>query len=183
MNIPYGIASFAQLREHDFHYVDKTQFIPRLESQMLGRIFLLFLRPRRFGKSLWLSVLEHYYDLLKKEQFEQLFDGLYIRQHPTSEKNSYLILRLEFTGIDPNQDLEGIHGEVLQRLRLAIEAFCQRYQSLLPQLEDFVPRVANFTSPALLMSGLLSLLAQSPHPLYLLIDEYVNSTLNGPLPL
>src|SRR4051794_18205542 len=99
MKIPYGISDFGQIRSEGFFYADKTPFLPVLESAELGYRHLLFLRPRRFGKSTWLSVLEHYYDLGRKEQFDELFGGLWIGEHPTNERNSYLVLSLDFSGV------------------------------------------------------------------------------------
>lgn len=84
--IPYGSADFGRMRQDNSYYVDKTRFIPLLEAQPY---FVFLIRPRRFGKTLWLSTLQHYYDVNRREQFEQLFGGTYIGEHPTTERNSY----------------------------------------------------------------------------------------------
>src|SRR5207248_507525 len=104
MKIPYGMSNFAQLRAGDYFYVDKTPFLPVLED--LGPRYLLFLRPRRMGKSLLVSLLEHYYDLGWAEQFDALFAGLWIHEHPTPERGRYLVLALDFSmvGVDGGEE-------------------------------------------------------------------------------
>ena len=97
--IPYGYADFEIIQKKNMYYVDKTHFIPDIESSP-GHIF--FIRPRRFGKSLWLSVLESYYDINKKDQFEEIFKGTFIREKPTEERNSYLILYFNFSLVNPD---------------------------------------------------------------------------------
>ena len=94
MQFPYGIADFQEISTESYFYVDRTDRIPKIEKT--GKQ-LLILRPRRFGKSLWLSTLENYYDLARADQFKDMFSRLYIGQHLTSEHNSYLILKLNFS--------------------------------------------------------------------------------------
>src|SRR5260221_418001 len=86
MKIPYGISDFGHIRSQGFFYADKTPFLPVLERAESSYSYLLFLRPRRFGKSTLLSLLEHYYDINKKDQFDALFKGLWIHEHPTAER-------------------------------------------------------------------------------------------------
>ena len=96
MKIPYGISDFGRIRDNGFFFADKTPFLPVLED---GYQHVVFLRPRRFGKSTLVSLLEHYYDLGKRDRWDALFEGLWIHQHPTSERNSYLVLTLDFSGV------------------------------------------------------------------------------------
>lgn len=84
--IPYGSAEFGRMRYDNSYYVDKTRFIPLLEAQPY---FVFLIRPRRFGKTLWLSLLQHYYDVNRADEFDALFAGTYIGDHPTAERNSY----------------------------------------------------------------------------------------------
>ena len=91
--IPYGISDFRLLSGEDYYYVDKTRFIEEIEK---CPNFLFLIRPRRFGKSLWLAMLTAYYDIAAKDQFEELFGRFYIGSHPTPERNSYLILKFNF---------------------------------------------------------------------------------------
>ena len=96
--LPNGISDYQRLIEDNYVYVDKTKYIEKLED--LSAPYLMFLRPRKFGKTLFTSVLENYYDILKKDNFEKLFSETYIGKNPTKNKNSYHILKFNFSGID-----------------------------------------------------------------------------------
>ena len=96
--LPYGISDYEKLIQGNYYYVDKTKYIEKLEN--LSEIYVMFLRPRKFGKTLFTSVLENYYDVKKKNKFEELFGKTYIGKNPTKLKNSYHILRFNFSGID-----------------------------------------------------------------------------------
>ncbi len=100
MHFPYGIAYFRKIREGGYFYVDRTDRIPLIEE---AGTQLLFLRPRRFGKSLWLSTLENYYDLARAGDFERLFGGLKIGQNPTPLHNSLFRARAEFLAGGPQR--------------------------------------------------------------------------------
>ena len=96
ITIPYAVADFAEMHERGFYYVDKTKYISRLESYKAP----VFLRPRRFGKSLWVSTLAHYYDRTLTHRFEELFGGTYIGSHRRvlqSEHNQYMVIRYDFS--------------------------------------------------------------------------------------
>lgn len=93
MRFPYGLADFYKIREGGYFYVDRTDRIPLIKEVSSQ---LLFLRPRRFGKSLWLSTLENYYDLARAEDFDRLFGGLKIDQNPTPLHKRYFVLKLNF---------------------------------------------------------------------------------------
>ena len=127
MKIPYGESNFAKIRTEGYFYVDKTPFLPVLEG--LGSRHLLFLRPRRMGKSLFVSLLEHYYDVGQAEQFDALFGGLWIHAHPTPQRNTYLVLKFDQPGEgyavasvnppetgEPGQSLVDPPKEVMNRL-------------------------------------------------------------------
>ena len=96
--IPYGIPNFDSIRTENYLYVDKTRFIEMIEKEDAKYQFLI--RPRKFGKSLFLSVLEHYYDVRFKDRFQELFGDLYIGQHPTEKANSYFVINFDFSGLD-----------------------------------------------------------------------------------
>ena len=98
LKIPYGESDFKKLIEDDFFYQDRTEFIEKLERWNSN--YPVFLRPRRFGKSLFVSTLHHYYGLEHKPDFQTLFGKQYIGTHPTSLANSYLVLSFEFSRID-----------------------------------------------------------------------------------
>jgi hypothetical protein len=105
MKFPYGNSNFESIMTEQYFYVDRTDRIPLIEEA--GKT-LMFLRPRRFGKSLWLSTLENYYDIARAERFEELFGQLTIGQNPTVRHNQYLILKWNFSLVDPSGKIEEI---------------------------------------------------------------------------
>ena len=100
--LPYGISNYEELIEDGYYYVDKTMYIEKLENLAEKRI--LFLRPRKFGKTLFTSTLENYYDVKKVDKFEKLYGETYIGKNPTRLKNSYNILKFNFSGIDTTDE-------------------------------------------------------------------------------
>lgn len=92
--IPYGVASFKQLRQENSYYVDKTMYLPMLE-EISNYLFLI--RPRRFGKSVFVSMMRAYYNIAKADRFDTLFDGLWIKEHPTPLKNAFQIIYFDFS--------------------------------------------------------------------------------------
>ncbi|MFO1424339.1 MAG: AAA family ATPase [Candidatus Competibacteraceae bacterium] len=165
MRFPYGIADFRKIREGDYFYVDRTDRIPLIEN---AGSQLLFLRPRRFGKSLWLSTLENYYDLARADDFERLFGGLKIGQNPTPLRNRYFILKLNFSMVDPQGDAEAITASLHGHVNGAIEAFALHYRQHLPA------PIAVHDDALRSLQGLLAVISATPHKLYLLVDEYDN---------
>ena len=109
--IPYGMMNFVAIREDNYYYVDKTRYIEKVED---ANRFFFFIRPRRFGKSLTLSMLRHYYDINAADKFGQLYGDLYIGQHPTPNHNKYLVLYLNFAVINAD----------LGNYRSALDAHC-----------------------------------------------------------
>ena len=100
-NIPYGVTDFRLIRANNYYYVDKTSYIALVENA--ARFFFL-IRPRRFGKSLFVNMLSWYYDINRKDSFEELFGDLYIGKHPTEEQGKYLILSFNFSAVNPDPD-------------------------------------------------------------------------------
>lgn len=94
--IPYGMQNFEDVIKEDCYYVDKTPFIEDIED---SNKYFFYIRPRRFGKTLTLSMLEYYYDVNKKDDFDNIFGKLYIGQNPTPEHNTYLVIHLNFAVI------------------------------------------------------------------------------------
>ena len=164
MKIPYGQSNFKKVITQGFQYVDKTAFIHTLESE--GEYNVL-LRPRRFGKSLFLSMLWYYYDLNAKADFETLFGHLAIGQNPTASRNQYQVLFLEFSGIATDNN-EGIYSAFNHKIGMAISNFFERYaypdavKQGLMQLDS--------PTPADKFNYLLSWARDQK--IYLLIDEY-----------
>ena len=167
--IPYGMQNFEDVMERDCYYVDKTPFIEKIEE---SNMYFFFIRPRRFGKSLTLSMLENYYDINKKDKFESLFGKLYIGENPTPERNSYLILHLNFAMISAGLDnyKKGLDAHCSNKFN----TFCSRYAHLLPpdtkeemnQKEDAVAQ----------LGFLCDKCAEAGLKIYLFIDEYDHFT-------
>ena len=125
--IPYGMMNFAVIRRDDCYYVDKTRFIPMIED---ADKFFFFIRPRRFGKSLTVSMLQNYYDIRTKDKFDALFGNLYIGKHPTPDRNSYLVLYLNFSGIIG--ELHNYRKGLDAHCQIMFDYFCDIYANCLP---------------------------------------------------
>ena len=122
--LPYGISDYERLMENDYYYVDKTMYIEKLED--LAEPYILFLRPRKFGKTLFTSTLENYYDFKKADKFEKLYGNTYIGKNPTKLKNSYHILKFNFSGIDTENEETTIRG-FKKEVASSINLFVQKY--------------------------------------------------------
>ncbi len=167
--IPYGMQNFEDVILEDCYYVDKTPFIEDIED---SNKYFFFIRPRRFGKTLTISMLENYYDVNKKDKFEQIFSKLYIGQNPTPERNSYLIIHLNFSevvgGLDDYKDGLDTH------CRIVFEHFCDRYAYLLPQGTKEGMKLE--TDAVSKLKYLCQKCTDVGQRIYLFIDEYDNFT-------
>ncbi|MDY5638783.1 MAG: AAA family ATPase, partial [Parabacteroides sp.] len=167
--IPYGMMNFGRLRRDNCYFVDKTRFIEQIEE---ANKYFFFIRPRRFGKSLTLSMLSHYYDINMKDSFDELFGDLYIGSHPTPERNQYLILEMNFASI--HADLENYKEAMDRYCYRVFRAFCDRYQNILPPY--FAERVLRESEAVDLLDSVCTECQTLGLPLYLLIDEYDHFT-------
>ena len=122
--LPYGISNYEELVEDGYYYVDKTRYIEKLENLPEKRI--MFLRPRKFGKTLFTSTLENYYDVRKKDKFEKLYGETYIGKNPTELRNKYHILRFNFSGIDTTNGENTIRG-FKNKVVVSIKRFVEKY--------------------------------------------------------
>ena len=167
--IPYGMMNFVDVREDDCYFVDKTVFIPALEA---ANKFFFFIRPRRFGKSLTLTMLQHYYDVLDKDHFEKWYGGLYIGQHPTPERNSYLVISLDFAEV--LAEIDNYHSSLDAYCDTEFRSFCRRYADYLPAgiLEELSLKEGAVEQ----LSFLHKRCAEAGRQLYLFIDEYDHFT-------
>jgi hypothetical protein len=163
MKFPYAINDFGALIQDGYFYQDRTDRIPRLEEA--GRQ-LIFIRPRRFGKSLLLSMLEHYYDVNRAAQFETLFGHLAIGRNPTPLHNQYLVMKWDFSLVKAQGELKDIEAALYQHVNTAIRACAARYGW------DGIEITPNDAVNSLF--SLLIRVRQEGRPLYLLIDEYDN---------
>lgn len=165
--IPYGKTDFAVMRRKGYYYVDKTRFIPMLERE--GN-FVFFLRPRRFGKSLMLNVLQAYYDVNYADEFDDLFKGLDVYNNPTSEHNKYLILKFNFSAVNPAKDKveESFNEKVINTLC----DFVETYAAYLP--EGIIEELKRYKLCDLALNYVFGKVKQAKQRIYLLIDEYDN---------
>ena len=172
MRIPYGRSSFSDIRRGGYFYADKTPFLPLLESAEAGYGYLIFLRPRRFGKSTLISMLEHYYDLARAGQFDELFGGLWIHEHPTPEQGQYLVLQLDFSPVNTDGDAADIRRSFATTVKNGVRAFLLRYGARIPAFAKLAEELREYDDAAGLVGAVLSIVQGSGHKLYLLIDEY-----------
>ena len=163
LKMPYGISNYEELVTENYYYVDKTKYIEKLEELPEKRI--MFLRPRKFGKTLFTSVLENYYDKNKIDSFEKLYGNTYIGKNPTKLKNSYCILRFNFSGIDTSTEEATIRG-FKKEVASSIEVFINRYN-----LEFHVNKEDEAEN--ILDNLFKSFYIQKPQDkIYVIIDEY-----------
>ncbi len=169
MKIPYGISDFGRIRAEGFFYADKTSFLPVLEANYEH---VVFLRPRRFGKSTLVSMLEHYYDVGKKDRFDDLFKGLWVHEHPTSERTSHLVLTLDFSGVATDAGPEGVRRTFLESVRSGVRTLLLRHRDRAAPLRDLEARLDHFQDADALVGALLAVVVTTPYKMYVLIDEY-----------
>ena len=167
--LPYGISDFLQLRKESKYFVDKTKYISIMEDT---DNFLFLIRPRRFGKSMFLSMLRAYYDINEKDRFQEFFEGLWIADHPTEWRGQFQMMFFDYSRIGGTidvleQNFDGYCGKV-------VDEFAERYQQYYPAgFAEDVKAQPNFREKI----NLVYLKAQRlQHPLYLIIDEYDNFT-------
>ena len=170
--IPYGQINFERIITGGYIYVDKTKYIEKLEN--LNETTLFYLRPGRFGKSLFTNVLDNYYAIDRADKFNELFNGLYIKEHPTKNKNNYYILNFDFSGIDNNDnwDIDKLMDNFMGKVVSGITYFIERY--------DMEFQIDKTLTPANLLGSLFDAFAglKLQNKIYIIIDEYDNFT-NG----
>ncbi len=174
--IPYGMMNFAVIRREDYYYVDKTRFIPLIEQ---ADRFFFFIRPRRFGKSLTLNVLQHYYDVRTKDKFDALFGGLYIGKYPTRDRNTYLVLYLNFSGI--TGELNSYRKGLDEYCQTRFGYFCEVYAEYLPQ--GIKAQLDAKDGAVNQLDYLVAECERVGQKIYLFIDEYdhfTNTILSNP---
>lgn len=167
--IPYGMQNFEDIIERDCYYVDKTPFIEQIEE---SNMYFFYIRPRRFGKSLTLSMLENYYDINKKDKFDEIFGKLYIGQNPTPEHSTYLIIHLNFAEVAAGLDdyKEGLDNHC----RLVFNFFCDIYAHILPA--DTKAGLQQEPDAVSKLRFLCQKCQEVGKKIYLFIDEYDNFT-------
>lgn len=169
--IPYGISNFKQLREENKYLVDKTMFFEQME---LAGNFLFLVRPRRFGKSLFLNMLEAYYDINEKDNFEKLFAGLYVADHPTESKNKYQVMHLDFSRV--GSDVEQLQDNFDCYLGMRCESFARQYARFYS--DDFLDEIKQTKGGEQKLNRINDAAQEIGCKLYLIVDEYDNFTNN-----
>ena len=166
--VPYGVADFATVIEQNLYYVDKTMFIPELEKQPRN---LFFIRPRRFGKSIFLSMLYSYYDCAQSHKFQSLFGNLWIGQHPTPLQGKYQVLFLDFSQITGN--IDKLETKFNSYLSINLDAFVRQYSEYYQAEMEEILAQEDFEEK---MELIFKAAKAHQYQLYLIIDEYDNFT-------
>ena len=166
--VPYGVADFATVIEQNLYYVDKTIFIPELEKQPRN---LFFIRPRRFGKSIFLSMLYSYYDCTQSHKFQSLFGNLWIGQHPTPLQGKYQVLFLDFSQITGN--IDKLETKFNSYLSINLDAFVRQYSEYYQAEMEEILAQEDFEEK---MELIFKAAKAHQYHLYLIIDEYDNFT-------
>ncbi|MDR0938900.1 MAG: AAA family ATPase, partial [Mediterranea sp.] len=167
--IPYGMSNFEDIVTQNRYYVDKTMYIPELEKQAN---YLIFIRPRRFGKSLLLSMLRSYYDIAQKENFEKLFGDLWIGKRPTHRQGTYQVLHLDFSKI--GGDIDGLAEGFDAYCSVRLDDFMDLYRAYYD--DEIVERFSAAKGGSSKLDILDAAARRKGYPLYLIIDEYDNFT-------
>ena len=166
--VPYGVADFVTVIEQNLYYVDKTMFIPELEKQPRN---LFFIRPRRFGKSIFLSMLYSYYDCTQSHKFQSLFGNLWIGQHPTPLQGKYQVLFLDFSQITGN--IDKLETKFNSYLSINLDAFVRQYSEYYQAEMEEILAQEDFEEK---MELIFKAAKAHQYHLYLIIDEYDNFT-------
>jgi hypothetical protein len=170
--IPYGISSYEKIKTDGYYYIDKTKYIEIIENY--GSPFQFFLRPRRFGKSLFISMLHSYYDIKAKDQFNQLFGDTYIGKNPTPQKNSFPVLRFNFSVVAVNGTVEDIKHSFLLHIIGEILVFVNKYAdcfNLDLQIQKKIEEEKDAVNVLMLFAREMKIKKVS---IFMIIDEYDN---------
>lgn len=167
--VPYGVADFELIRRDNLYYVDKTMYLPMLETEARN---IFFTRPRRFGKSLLINMLHAYYDCNKKDKFEQLFGDLWIGKHPTNLQGKYLVLYLDFSQVGGS--IDQVKEKFNAYCGTQLNGFVRDYERLYP--EGFVQKIDGLADASAKLNEIANESKRRELPLYLIIDEYDNFT-------
>ena len=170
-HVPYGIADFEQVRKENLYLVDKTMFFEKMER---AGHFLFLVRPRRFGKSLFLDMLESYYDINQKDNFQELFKGLYVADHPTKEQGQFQVLHLDFSAV--GSDLDNLYENFNRYLTQRCILFAQKYAAYYPN--GFVEELQSQGNGMAMLNWINGVSHELRLKLYLIVDEYDNFTNN-----
>jgi hypothetical protein len=167
--IPYGNSNFGSVVADGYCYVDKTRFVALLENE--NNKYQLFIRPRKFGKSLFFSTLCHYYDLNRADEFDRLFGGLYIGKNPTPRRNSYMVMQLDFSGLNTSSQ-ECFTVDFNQKVKRTVQGFLAEYSSVIPGAPELQRKVDATDSGAGALEIAYMAASAAGHKVFAIIDEY-----------
>ncbi len=167
--LPYGISDFRQIRTESLYFVDKSMYIETMEQ---AGHFLFLIRPRRFGKSLFLSMLRYYYDINERENFPEMFKGLWVAEHPTPWQGKFQVLHLDFSQV--GGDVDVLPVKFNQYFGIRLNDFATRYKAYYP--DDFIEQVLELKDADGKFAYITATAQALGHKLYLIVDEYDNFT-------
>ena len=175
VTIPYGQAGFKALITDGFYYLDRTQYIEKLERQ--SSYYPVFLRPRRFGKSLFINMLHCYYGVEHAASFQEIFGNLYIGQHPTPLANKFFILSFNFSAINTHH-IEKVESSFLANVHDSISEFIKTYEGYFPISVEAQNKIFAINDAAEMLKAFFRILPKGTEPplIYVLIDEYDHFT-------
>ncbi|MDR0866481.1 MAG: ATP-binding protein [Candidatus Symbiothrix sp.] len=167
--LPYGISNFETIRTQNYAYVDKTRFIELLEKE--SNPYQFFIRPRKFGKSLFFSTLSNYYDINTVNKFQQLFGDLYIGQHPTPEKNKCVILKFNFSGIN-TASKEGFASSFENVVQQSVCSCLKIYENVFTDADELIRQINENKLGIQALRVIYSATQNTGQRLFVIIDEY-----------
>ncbi|MDR1674962.1 MAG: ATP-binding protein [Tannerella sp.] len=167
--LPYGNSDFKDIVLNNYAYVDKTRYIEMLEQESNRNQF--FIRPRKFGKSLFFMTLSYYYDLLEAENFDKLFGDLYIGKHPTPEHNTYAVMKFDFSGLDTNSE-EGFKNSFSSNVQDTVRNFFRLYEQVFSEADLYVRQIDEEKPGIIALQKVFAAAEQNRVKLFFFIDEY-----------
>ncbi len=167
--LPYGNSNFSSIIEGNYCYIDKTRFIGLLEDET--NKYQFFIRPRKFGKSLFFSTLLHYYDMNREGDFEKLFGRLYIGKNPTPRRNSYAVMEFNFSGINTSSE-EGFKVSFSRNVQLAVASFIEKYRNVFTDTGGVLKMLNEKDSGIDALRVAYRMARSAGIKIYALIDEY-----------
>ena len=166
---PYGQSNFEKIRTENYVYVDKTRFIEQIENEANSYHFLI--RPRKFGKSLFLSMLRHYYDICAIDNFEKLFGDLYIGKNPTPKRNSLFVIRFSFSGLDTNS-IERFEISFTAAIRSSIDSFLTQHSSIIENYIALKEKLESRNNVRAFIEFAFDIIESYKRKAFIIIDEY-----------
>ncbi|GHV64265.1 hypothetical protein FACS1894199_02120 [Bacteroidia bacterium] len=167
--LPYGSSDFRRIILENYAYVDKTMYIEMLENETNPNQF--FIRPRKFGKSLFFMTLSYYYGLNHADEFETLFGDLYIGKHPTPERNMYAVLKFDFSGLDTSSE-QGFVKSFSEKVQDTVWAFINTYRNIIPDSSIFIQKINDEKRGIGSLQIAFNAVESAGKRIYIIIDEY-----------